>query len=50
MQRRNMLYTPETRGKQLEILVGTRRALRLSVANDRAPVRRTALARRLRDE
>jgi len=49
MLRRNLLYTALTRGRRLCVLVGSRRAIRLAVANDRVEVRNTRLARRLRD-
>jgi exodeoxyribonuclease V alpha subunit len=46
---RNLLYTAITRGKKLVVLVGSRRAVRLAVANDRREVRFSRLAERLRD-
>lgn len=48
MLRRNLLYTALTRGRRLCVLVGSRRAIRLAVANDRVEVRNTRLAARLR--
>ncbi len=48
MLRRNLLYTALTRGRRLVVLVTSRRALQLSVDNDRVPVRHTRLADRLR--
>ena len=47
MLRRNLLYTAITRGRRLVVLVASRRALQLSVDNDRVPVRHTRLAERL---
>ena len=44
---RNLLYTAITRGKQLVILVGTRRALTIALKNDKPRQRMTGLARRL---
>lgn len=48
MLRRNLLYTAITRGRRLVVLVGTTKALRLSVDNDRVESRFTRLAERLR--
>jgi exodeoxyribonuclease V alpha subunit len=45
---RNLLYTALTRGKSLVVLVGTRRALEIAIANDAPGQRLSALARRLR--
>jgi len=47
MLQRNLLYTAITRGKQLVIIVGSRRALTIAVGNNRAVVRHTRLAERL---
>ena len=47
MLQRNLLYTAITRGKQLVILVGSRRALEIAVANDKPRQRLSALAYRL---
>jgi exodeoxyribonuclease V alpha subunit len=47
MLQRNLLYTAITRGRRLVIVVGSRRALAIAVANDRAVVRHTRLAERL---
>jgi exodeoxyribonuclease V alpha subunit len=44
---RNLLYTGVTRGKQLVVLVGSRKALALAVGRGEAAGRCTALARRL---
>jgi exodeoxyribonuclease V alpha subunit len=49
MLRRNLLYTGLTRGRRLVILLGSARALEAAVANDREQVRRSNLARKLRD-
>ncbi|GAB6096764.1 ATP-dependent RecD-like DNA helicase [Desulfatiferula olefinivorans] len=46
---RNLLYTAMTRGRNLVILIGTRRALTLALSNDRPNRRRSALTRRLTD-
>ena len=45
---RNLLYTAVTRGKQLVVIVGTRKALSLAIRNNRTQVRHTGLAQRLR--
>lgn len=47
MLQRNLLYTAVTRGKQLVVLVGSRRALRRAVHNASARRRHTRLAARL---
>lgn len=47
MLQRNLLYTALTRGKQLAVLVGSRRAVRRAVANAAPQLRCTRLARRL---
>ncbi len=44
---RNLIYTAVTRGRQLVVLVGTRRALAIGVKNDKTQQRFTRLARRL---
>jgi exodeoxyribonuclease V alpha subunit len=49
MLKRSLLYTGVTRGKRLVVLVGTRKALELAVANDDDGHRNSALADRLRD-
>jgi exodeoxyribonuclease V alpha subunit len=50
MLQRNLLYTGITRGKQLVVLVGTRKALELAVQRQDTAQRCSALARRLRDQ
>jgi exodeoxyribonuclease V alpha subunit len=47
MLQRNLLYTGITRGKQLVVLVGSRRALRIAVERHDVGRRYSALARRL---
>jgi exodeoxyribonuclease V alpha subunit len=47
MLQRNLLYTALTRARQLCVIVGSPRALRLAVANDRPAVRHTLLRERL---
>ncbi|BBO82015.1 ATP-dependent RecD-like DNA helicase [Desulfosarcina ovata subsp. sediminis] len=47
MLQRNLLYTALTRGKQLVVIVGTTKALRVALGNDRPRQRRSMLARRL---
>jgi exodeoxyribonuclease V alpha subunit len=47
MLQRNLLYTALTRGKRLVIIVGSSKALRVALENDRPTQRRTLLARRL---
>ena len=44
---RNLLYTAVTRGKQLVILVGTKKALALSIHNDEVKNRYTGLVQAL---
>ena len=44
---RNLLYTAMTRAKQLLIIVGSRKALEMAVANYRNEVRYTLLKKRL---
>lgn len=46
---RNLLYTAITRGKQLVILVGTKRAFTIALKNDKPRERLSGLAFRLRD-
>lgn len=48
MLRRNLLYTASTRAKRLLVLVGSRRALELALADDRTETRLSGLASRLR--
>jgi exodeoxyribonuclease V alpha subunit len=47
MLQRNLLYTAITRGKQLVVLVGTRKALSIALANIRPRLRLSRLADRL---
>lgn len=49
MLRRSVLYTAITRGKRLVVLVGSRRALEMAVANDDDGQRFSGLSARLRD-
>ncbi|WP_300673158.1 ATP-dependent RecD-like DNA helicase [Desulfoluna sp.] len=44
---RNLLYTAMTRGKELVILIGTRRAVEIALSNNRPNLRRSHLAQRL---
>ena len=46
---RNLLYTGLTRGRELVVLVGTKKALAMAVKNDKTNLRHTDLARRLRE-
>ena len=48
MLQRNLLYTALTRGKQLVVLVGTRRVLRIAVRNDSTAARESHLSARVR--
>ena len=48
MLQRSLLYTAVTRGKQLVVIVGSRRAVALAVANAESKRRYTWLAERLR--
>jgi exodeoxyribonuclease V alpha subunit len=50
MLQRNLLYTAVTRAKELIVIVGTRRALRLAVDNNEVAERYTTLRQRLRGE
>jgi exodeoxyribonuclease V alpha subunit len=45
---RNLLYTAITRGKQLVVLVGARKAVSMAVRNDSTRQRWTWLDRRIR--
>ena len=45
---RNLLYTAITRGKQLVILIGTKRAFSIALANDKQRLRNSALDIRLK--
>ena len=47
MLQRNLLYTAITRGKKLVVIVGTEKALRIAVENDKTRTRYTRLAERL---
>ena len=47
MLQRNLLYTAITRGKQLVVLVGQRRALDIALKNDRPKQRLSGLRQRL---
>jgi exodeoxyribonuclease V alpha subunit len=47
---RNLLYTAITRGKQLVVVVGSRKALRMAMANNKPGKRLSSLARRLNPE
>jgi len=46
---RNLLYTGVTRGKQLVILVGQKKAISMAVRNNKASFRRTNLSMRLQN-
>ena len=48
MLQRNLIYTAITRGKQLVVLVGSRRAVNMAVRNDKTRARWTWLAERIR--
>jgi exodeoxyribonuclease V alpha subunit len=48
MLQRNLLYTAITRGKRFVAIVGSKRALRTAVANDKERLRWTRLAERLK--
>ena len=48
MLQRNLLYTAITRGKQLVVVVGSRRAIQMALDNDRPRQRSSSLALRLR--
>ncbi len=47
MLQRNLLYTAMTRGQKLVILIGTQKALRIALKNDKPRLRLTSLAARL---
>ncbi len=49
MLQRNLLYTAITRGKRLVVIVGSRKALALAIANDKPRLRYTGLCERLRN-
>ena len=48
MLQRNLLYTAVTRAKEIIVIVGTRKALNLTISNDAVAARNTTLAERLR--
>ena len=48
MLQRNLLYTAVTRGKQLVVIIGSRKAVQTALDNDRPQKRSSALAGRLR--
>ena len=50
MLQRNLLYTAITRAKQMIVIVGTTKALKLAIANDKVAQRYTTLKERLRGE
>jgi exodeoxyribonuclease V alpha subunit len=45
---RNLIYTAVTRGRELVVMVGTRKALAIGVRNDKTQKRYTHLKQRLR--
>ena len=47
MLQRNLLYTAITRGKQLVVLVGSRKALRIALSNVQPRMRLSGLTKRL---
>ena len=49
MLRRNLRYTGVTRRKKLVVLVGSRKALRIAIRNNKPVARCTQLRRRLQD-
>ncbi len=49
MLERNLLYTAVTRGRQLVVLVGTKKALAIAVRKQDTRQRYTALRRRLQE-
>ena len=49
MLQRNLLYTAVTRARELFVLIGSQRALRRAIENDRPARRNTNLAARLRE-
>jgi exodeoxyribonuclease V alpha subunit len=50
MLQRNLLYTGVTRAKKLLVIVGTRKALRIAIRNEKTQKRFTGLERKLRAE
>jgi exodeoxyribonuclease V alpha subunit len=49
MLQRNLLYTAITRGRQLVVLIGTKKALGIAIRNDRPKMRYTGLRVRLQN-
>lgn len=49
MLQKNLVYTGMTRARKLLIMIGSRRALGIAVANDKPTKRRTMLARRIKE-
>ena len=47
MLQRNLLYTAITRAKKMIVIVGTRKALKLSIQNNEVAERHTTLKQRL---
>ncbi len=50
MLQRNLLYTAITRARQMVVIVGSKRAIAISVRNDKIAERNTSLAERMRAE
>jgi exodeoxyribonuclease V alpha subunit len=50
MLQRNLIYTAVTRARQVVVLVGSKRAIRIALDNNRIAQRNTRLSERLRDE
>jgi exodeoxyribonuclease V alpha subunit len=50
MLQRNLLYTAITRAKQMVVIVGTQKALKLAIDNDEVARRYATLKERLRGE
>ena len=44
---KNLIYTAVTRGKQLVVIIGTRKALAIGIKNNKTEQRFTGLSRRL---
>ena len=49
MLQRNLIYTAITRGKKLVIIVGSKKAIRIAVSNNKVSERYTRLKERLQD-
>jgi len=49
MLQRNLLYTALTRGRQLAVIIGSKKALAMAVNNDKVEERYSLLEERLRD-